>query len=100
MEVFFLSEQLAPVVFESQEGIGQSRKWAADGLKGVGKFGLEWGSGGPGSVHEGEERFGDVVCGVKLGWEGFESCHFAVCHFFVVAVIVGNGVELFPWVTL
>ena len=59
------------IIFESQEGIGQSSNWVIDGLEGVGKFGLEWGSGGPGSVHEGEERFRDVACGVKLGWEGF-----------------------------
>ena len=81
------------VVFESQEGICQSSKWVTDGLKGVYKFGLEWGSGDS-TVHDGKERFRDVVCGVELGWEEFESNHFAVCHFFAVAVAaaVGNGV--------
>ena len=51
-------------------------------------------------VHEGKEGFRDVTCGVKLGWNGFESCHFGVCYFFAVAVIIGDGVELFPWVIL
>ena len=56
----------------------------------MGKFGLELGSGDR-TVHESKERFGDVVCWVELG---FESGHFAVCHFFAVsvAVAVGNGV--------
>ena len=62
----------------------------------MGKFGLEWGRGDSGSVHEGKERLSDVACGVKLGWDGFVSCQFAVCHFFAVAVVVGDGVELFP----
>ena len=43
------------IIFESQEGIGQSSNWVADGLEGKGKFGLVWGSGGPVSVHEGED---------------------------------------------
>ena len=73
--------------------------WVTDGLKGVYKFKLEWGSGDS-TIHEDKERFGDVACGVELGWEGFESCHFAICHFFAVAVIVGNASELFPWVIM
>ena len=87
------------VVFESQEGISQLSNWVTDGLKGVEKFGLEWGSGDK-TAHEGKERFRDVACGIKVGCEGFESCHFAVCHFFAVAIIVGNGVEIFPWVIM
>ena len=68
----------------------------------LGKFGLEWRRGDFGSVHEGKERFRDVTCGVKFGWVGFESCHFAVCHFFtvVVVVVVGDVVEFFPGVIL
>ena len=83
------------VIFKSQEEICHSSKGVANDPKGVGKLGLEWRCGGFGSVHYGKERFRDVACGVKVGWVGFESCHLAVCHFFAVAVIIGDGVEFF-----
>ena len=84
------------IVFKLQEVISQVSNWVADGLKGVCKFGLESGSD-DWAVHDGEERFGDGFCWVEFG---FESGHFAVCHFFTVAVIVCDGIELFPWVIM
>ena len=64
------------------------------------KLGLEWECGDSGLVHDGKEGFRYIACRVKLGWAGFESCHFAVCHFFDVAVIIGDGVKFFPRVIL
>eukprot|EP00534_Pseudo-nitzschia_fraudulenta_P003872 CAMPEP_0201117596 /NCGR_PEP_ID=MMETSP0850-20130426/1572_1 /ASSEMBLY_ACC=CAM_ASM_000622 /TAXON_ID=183588 /ORGANISM="Pseudo-nitzschia fraudulenta, Strain WWA7" /LENGTH=101 /DNA_ID=CAMNT_0047382039 /DNA_START=317 /DNA_END=622 /DNA_ORIENTATION=+ len=84
------------VVFKSQEWIRQMSNWVADGLEGVCKFGLELGIG-DWTFLDGKERFGDGRGWVKLG---FAFGDVAVCHFFTVAVIVCDGIELFPWVIM
>ena len=64
------------------------------------KLGPEWRCGDCGSVHDGKERFRYLADRVKLGWAGFESRYFTMCHFFTVAVIIGDGTEFFPGVIL
>ena len=66
----------------------------------MGKLGLEWGCGDSGPVHDGKEGFRYIAYRVKLVWAGDKSCHFTVCHFFAVAVIIGDGVDFLPRVIL